>query len=83
MRREERFAELIEAGFLEPGDELRSVHDELGPIAIVTDDFAVTVSGIRYESLTDAAAAVGHDGDGWDYWGVKTDDGLTSLTDLA
>ncbi len=82
LRREERFAELIEAGFLEPGDELRSVHDELGPVAIVTDDFAVTVGGIRYESLTDAAAAVGHGGDGWDFWGVNTDDGLTSLVDL-
>jgi len=83
LRREERFAELVEVGFIEPGDLLRSVQDDLCPSAVVTDDFGILVSGIRYESLTDAANAVGHKGDGWQFWGVETDDGLTSLEDFV
>ena len=81
LRRDERFAELVDAGLLEVGAPLVACDDET-VTATVTDDYGMVVDGIRQESPDAAAAAVGHAGDGWAYWCVATDDGLRTLGDL-
>lgn len=70
VRRDERFAELIERAILVPGDQLTN-DDLIEPIlATVTEDFGIVVSGVRHESPDLAAAAA--EGlerlDGWSYW---------------
>lgn len=75
QRRDERFAQLIEIGALAPGDTLVSP-DAASPItAIVTDDYGLSINGIRQES-PDLAAQTASDGaehDGWSYWTLMRD----------
>jgi hypothetical protein len=74
-RRDERFAELVDRGDLVPGDTLVS-HDEVSPVtAFVTDDYGITIGGIRQESPSIAAqTASGKSSvDGWTYWTLVRD----------
>jgi hypothetical protein len=69
-RRDERFAKLIDAGIIAPGDTLISP-DEVAPVtATVTDDYGLSIDGIRQESpdLAAATASHGEAEDGWSYW---------------
>lgn len=78
LRRDERVAELIDAGFLTPGDEFHSAD---GATALLTEDFGLAVGGIRYES-PDAAAEAATEGeiaDGWKFWCVTTEHGDVAL----
>lgn len=81
LRRDERIRRLVEAGFLHPGDE---IHGDGDPTAVVTDDYGISLGGIRYES-PDAAAEVATEGavtDGWSYWGMESGQGRQKLADL-
>jgi hypothetical protein len=81
LRRDERIAELIDAGYLSPGDELHSVD---GITAVLTDDYGLAVAGIRYES-PDAAAEAATEGaiaDGWKFWCATNEDGDVPLAEL-
>ncbi len=75
VRRDERFAELIEKATLTPGDTLTN-SDPINPvIAIVTEDYGLLVDGVRHESPSLAAiAASGVESvDGWNYWWLVLD----------
>ena len=75
IRRDERFAELIEKTILTPGDTLTN-SDPVNPvIAVVSEDYGLLVEGIRHESPDLAAiAASGSEGvDGWSYWTLLRD----------
>lgn len=85
LRRDERFARLIDAELLRPGDAL-TIEDTVSSVtAVVSADYGVTVGGIRYETPDEAAAAAteGAETDGWRFWHVKTAHGTTSLKELA
>jgi hypothetical protein len=86
VRRDERFAALVNAGVLMPGDELSSGDSLIGAVAVVTDDYGLLVDGIRHES-PDAAAQAATEGavsDGWDFWVVRTaEDRLATLHALV
>ena len=81
LRRDERIAELIDAGYLSPDDEF---HGTDGVTAVLTDDYGIAVAGIRYDS-PDAAAEAATEGavtDGWKYWCVTTEHGDVPLAEL-
>lgn len=81
LRRDERIAELIDAGYLSPGDELHSAD---GVTAVLTDDYGLAVAGIRYES-PDAAAEAATEGaitDGWKFWCATTEHGDVPLAEV-
>lgn len=75
IRRDERFAELVEKAVLTPGDTLTN-SDLIDPAtAIVSEDYGLLVDGVRHESPALAAiAAGGLEGvDGWTYWTLVRD----------
>jgi hypothetical protein len=81
LRRDERFADLIERGALVPGDRLTTA-DPLNPaVGTVSEDFGIIVGGLRHESPTLAAvAAAGDDqSDGWVFWRLERD-GAAGMT---
>ena len=89
LRRDQRFARLIETGLLTPGARLVGTIDSGIVEAAVGDDFGLWVGGIRYESPNDAAeAAAGTlNLDGWTFWRADDYDGsslaeVSSLLDL-
>jgi hypothetical protein len=80
IRRDERFAELIEKAVLSPGDTLTNA-DPIDPItAIVSEDYGLLLDGVRYESpdLAAIAASGVEDVNGWTYWTLVRDDELVS-----
>lgn len=83
IRRDERFAELLERGLLRAGDEL--VHDDPidSTVATVSGDYGILVGGVRYESPDLAAAAA--DGadrtDGWTYWMLRREGRIEGTLD--
>jgi hypothetical protein len=81
LRRDERLAELIDAGLLSPGDVMCATD---GARAVVTDDFGLAVGGIRFESPDDAAQAAteGEVANGWSYWCLEAEGALIALKDL-
>jgi len=85
VRRDERFAQLVEKSILVPGDVL-SNQDSINPVfATVSDDFGLIVDGVRYESPGLAALAVtgSTDVDGWDYWSlIRRGKSVGSLQEL-
>jgi hypothetical protein len=75
VRRDERFAELIEKAILTPGDQLTN-SDPINPVtATVSEDYGLLVDGVRHESPDLATiAATGTDGvNGWSYWTLLRD----------
>jgi len=75
VRRDERFAELIERAILTPGDTLTN-SDPIHPVtAIVSEDYGLLVDGVRHESPDLAAIAAGSSEDvsGWTYWALVRD----------
>ena len=72
IRRDERFAELIEKGYLGPGDQLTNAHPINPTIATVSGDFGIMVDGLRHESPDLAAIAAGasEGTKGWEFWKV-------------
>lgn len=78
LRRDERFAHMIEKGILNAGDVLHAADDPT-VVAVVTDNYGLSVGGLRQESPDVAAAAVGHDGDGWKFWTVDKGNGPQPL----
>jgi hypothetical protein len=76
IRRDERFASLIERGLIKVGATLDST-DLIHPsTAIVTEDSGLLIGGVRYES-PDIAAQVASEGksqDGWTYWSLHEDE---------
>jgi hypothetical protein len=70
VRRDERFAELIEKSLLIPGDVLTN-SDRINPVlATVSEDYGLLVDGVRHESPDLAAIASSGEAtvDGWKYW---------------
>jgi hypothetical protein len=83
VRRDERFAELVEKGVLTPGDTLTN-SDPVNPItASVSDDYGIIVEGVRHESPDLAAIAAGapEGVKGWEYWSLERDQ--TNIATLA
>lgn len=68
LSREEKFAKLVERGLLNPGDEL--IYMPSYASAVVSDDFGLMVSGVRYAGPTEAALALGAKSseDVWGKW---------------
>jgi T5orf172 domain len=82
LRRDERFARLVNAEIIGPGDTLTAASDLA---AMVTDDYGVSFGGIRHESPDAAASAAtgGRVTDGWSFWRAETDYGTGTLGELA
>jgi len=81
LRRDERFAALVSIGVLEPGMELVGAD---GTTAVVSADYGIVVSGVRYDSPDAAAVAVaGECPDGWVFWTAASDYGSGTLADLV
>jgi hypothetical protein len=73
VSRDERFAALIAAEVLSPGDELIVADGSRdGVVATVSEDYGIMLDGIRYVSPKEAAAVLSTevDGDGWTFWAV-------------
>ena len=77
VRRDERFASLIERGLLSVDTTLISVDINWPANCIVTEDYGLLTGGLRYESPDIAAEAVsgGLVQNGWDFWAVKPANG--------
>ncbi|MHB1841556.1 MAG: GIY-YIG nuclease family protein [Sulfobacillus sp.] len=75
IRRDERFADLVEVGLLAVGDALKATDAVNSATAVVTDDYGLLIDGVRYESPDEAAevASAGRVRDGWTYWSVRND----------
>ena len=85
VRRDERFAELIEKGFLTPGDTLSNTDPVNPTLATVSEDFGIVLDGVRHESPDLAAIAAGaaEGVKGWEYWTVlREDESVATLLDL-
>ncbi len=84
IRRDERFASLIERGLLQVGATLEST-DLIHPAtAVVTEDFGLLIGGVRYES-PDIAADVASEGgsqDGWTYWSLHNKGSIITLKEI-
>ncbi len=83
VRRDERFAELIDKGLLAEGDTLTN-SDPVNPIiATVSNDYGIIVDGVRHESPDLAAIAAGAPDNvkGWEYWSLEREG--TSVATLA
>lgn len=76
IRRDERFARLVDLGLLTVGATLESNNGVTPVTALVTDDYGILIGGVRYESPDLAAQAVseGLESDGWNYWTLRSDD---------
>jgi hypothetical protein len=86
VRRDERFAVLIEDGILKPGEQLSATDPLSSAVAVVTDDYGLMADGLRYESpdLAAQAASEGVATDGWTYWKATARDGReVTLKELA
>lgn len=76
------FEQMVRSGTVAPGTYLTSTDGQTGSIAEVTEDGAILLEDVEYNSPDDAARADGaHDVDGWMYWTVDLSDGRT-LSDL-
>ncbi len=73
--RSDRLARLIEAEDLGPGDTLVNIGESAPVFATITDDFGISVAGIRFDGPSSAAQSVTGDSetDGWSYWTLVWD----------
>lgn len=85
LSRDERFARLITDDILQPGDILTGHYEGISATATVTDDYGISVDGIRHVTPEDAAVAAtaGVASDGWAFWTADTAFGSGSLAELA
>ena len=85
VRRDERFAEIIDKGLLTEGDQLTNL-DPVNPLhAVVSNDYGIVFEGVRHESPDLAALAAGAPSDtkGWEYWSLERDGKtIATLADL-
>lgn len=79
IRRDERFASLIERGLLAVGASLESTDHARPASCFVTADFGLLLGGVRYESpdIAAEAASEGQIHDGWDFWALTDEGGGT------
>ncbi len=85
VRRDERFASLVERGLVTVDSTLSSFDFNWPASCLVTEDFGLLIGGVRYESPDIATEAVtgGELHDGWNFWSVQSGDGsVTTLRDL-
>lgn len=84
LRRNEDFARLIETGQINPGETIWVMDGVERFNALVTDDFGISVDGLRFEDPDDAmaAATAGSVTDGWKNWIVSTASGDKRLSEL-
>ena len=84
LRRNEDFAQLVESGAINPGETMWALNGVERVEATVTDDFAISVDGLRIEDPDDALSAATSGGlaDGWNGWMVTTPKGDKSLAAL-
>jgi hypothetical protein len=84
LRRNEDFAQLVEAGAINPGETLWATNGIQRVEATVTEDYAISVDGLRIEDPNEAmsAASGGTLRDGWKYWTVLTAAGAKTLDEL-
>lgn len=70
IRRDERFATLVERGLLKVGAVLESTDAVRPASSIVTVDYGLLLGGVRYESpdIAAEAASEGQVHDGWNFW---------------
>jgi hypothetical protein len=86
LTRDPHFARLISVGILTVGQVLSADGVSAdGVSATVTDDYGISLDGIRYDSPDAAAAAAtaGNVADGWAYWTAHTEYGTGTLAELA
>ena len=84
IRRDEKFASLIQNGLLSVDDSLYSADNKWTDSCLVTEDYGLLIQGLRYESPDLAAQAVtsGERNDGWQFWAIKNKSGLVTLQKL-
>jgi succinoglycan biosynthesis transport protein ExoP len=78
-------ADLLEAGLLRPGDELRSVREALADVrAKVLPDGRIELDGQTHRSLAAAArATTGKKAEaGWEFWAIERDGNQVTLFEL-
>lgn len=85
IRRDEKFASLVEKGLLKVDDHLYSVDNRWPKSCLVTEDYGLLVEGLRYESPDLAAQAVtsGDKIDGWNFWAIKENSTFVTLQILS
>lgn len=84
LRRDEDFAQLVVRGLLDAGETLWASNGVEDVGAIITEDFALLVRGLRVED-PDEAIRLATDGaaeDGWKGWSIQRDSGRTTLGEL-
>jgi hypothetical protein len=76
-RYSESVKDLIDAGLIKPGTRLSPLRRGLSETALVLDDGALEVAGVRHEHVSPAAQAVSakQSEPGWDFWGAPSGDG--------
>ena len=84
LRRNEDFAQLVESGAINPAETLWAINGVKRVEATVTDNFALSVDGLRIEDPDDALskATDGALTDGWNGWLFTTPAGDKSLETL-
>lgn len=84
VRRDEKFARLIEFGLINLGEVIYSSDSQSSVTGLITEDFGIAVNGLRYESpdLAAQAATNGESLGGWDFWHKRDGSNSTSLREL-
>lgn len=84
LRRDERFARLIDGGAISPGDNLVGIWGGATCTCSISEDYGLLVNGVRYESPDMAAEASTSEqvSDGWTFWRTSLDDGGDLLQEL-
>ena len=82
LRRDERFAHMIDKGILKAGDVLYGANYPTA-VATVTDNYGLNVGGVREESPDLAAHSAGYDVDGWKFWTIDKGNGPQPLESLG
>ncbi|WP_369066312.1 hypothetical protein [Kocuria carniphila] len=77
-------SDLIEGGFLKPGDELKSTSPSRPASAALNADGSINFEGTSYKTPSGAGkvARGGLATNGWDFWAVVRDGRITPLTDI-
>jgi len=84
VRRDEKFARLIELGLINFGEIIYSSGPMWSVTGLITEDYGIAVNGLRFESpdLAAQAATNGESSGGWDFWHKRNGSELTSLREL-